>query len=239
MQRRLIGILALELTLAAFLAGAFAQTEVRGPDGEPILIYPAGSEPQPEPSPVLWDGSTAVFGSVRLDSLTKTVSATGWVNQTDGPIEVLACGKQGKVHESVFVLDLNPLDLQAALLLAGLKSGPPMSAVGEGPPQGDPLDVFVEWEVDGEIRRVRAEECIWQIQEGEALPESPWIFTGSMLRDGRFMAFAEESLVVNYWDPNAIVNLSHPHGADDDSLHANVRVLPPYGTPVRMFFVPR
>ena len=51
-----------------------------------------------------------------LDAAIKTVTTTGWVNQIAGPIEVLACGIQGKVHESIFVLALNPLDLQEALL---------------------------------------------------------------------------------------------------------------------------
>ncbi len=209
------------------------------PPPAPPVIYPAGSEPQPEPSPVLWDGPVARLGSVRVDSATKTVTATGWVNQTEGVIEVLACGPKGKIHESVFVLSLNPIDLQAALLLVGLQGGEPMPALGVGPPQGTPLDIFVEWQADGEPRRERAEAFVWQIREDAVLPDGPWIFTGSAVKEGRFMGFSEESLVVTYWDPYAIVNLAHPAGADDELLHANPRMVPPYGTPVSLHFVPR
>jgi len=234
MQRRQPCLFALGLILALAFTAAAQDTPPARPE-----VLPVGSEPQPEPSPVRWEGSVARIGAVTVDSAAKTVTATGWVNQTEGPIEVLACGPKGKTHESVFVLTLNPLDLQAALLLAGLKGGEPMSGLGEGPPRGSPLDIFVEWQTDGEPRRERAETFIRQINEDAVLPESPWIFTGSQIKDGRFMAFAEESFVVSYWDPYAVINLGHPLGADDEALHANPLAVPPYGTPVTMTFVPR
>lgn len=205
----------------------------------PPIIYRVGSEPQPDPSPVRWEGSTAFLGSVRLDSATKTVFATGWVNQVEGPIEVLACGPKGKVHESLFVLSLNPLDLQAALLLAGLKGGEPMPAIGEGPPQGAPVDLIVEWQADGETQSARAESFVWNVEADAVLPEIPWTFTGSMIKEGQFKALSEESLVVTYWDPYAIVNLPLPCGANDEILHVNTNAVPPYKTPVTFRFTPR
>lgn len=238
MHRCPLGILALGLILVS----ARAQEPAPAPAPEiepPPVIYPVGSEPQPEPSPVRWEGTAAVLGSVQLDSATKTVTATGWVNQIEGPIEVLACGIKGKVHESVFVLVLNPLDLQAALLLAGLKGGPPMPALGAGPPQGAPVDIFVEWQAGEETRKVRAESFVWNLEENAALPETPWTFTGSVVKDGQFKAFAEESLVVTYWDPYAIVNLPLPCGANDEILTVNTNTVPPYQTPVTFRFVPR
>ncbi|MGD9780897.1 MAG: YdjY domain-containing protein [Kiritimatiellia bacterium] len=237
MQRRPIGFLALGLALAlAAAARAFAQDA--GPADAPV-VYPVGSEPQPEPSPVRWEGPVAILGAVRLDSATKTVTATGWVNQIEGPIEVLACGPEGKVHESVFVLALNPLDLQAALLLAGLKGGEPMAEIGQGPPRGDPVDVFVDWQEGGEAKTARAESFVWNLEANAALPETSWTFTGSVVKDGQFKALAEESLVVTYWDPYAIVNLPLPCGANDEILAVNTNAAPPYQTPVAIRFVPR
>ena len=243
MQRRLVRLLALGLILAA---PAFAQDPAppSATNHQPLttnqpVIYPVGSEPQPEPSPVQWEGSVATLGSVKLDSATKTVSATGWVNQTSGPIEVLACGLAGKVHESVFVLALNPLDLQAALLLAGLKGGEPMAEIGQGPPNGAPVDVFVDWKSGDESKTARAESFVWNLEANAALPETPWTFTGSVIKDGQFKALAEESLVVTYWDPYAIVNLPLPCGANDEILSVNSNAVPPYQTPVTLRFVPR
>ncbi|MGD9612831.1 MAG: YdjY domain-containing protein [Kiritimatiellia bacterium] len=240
MHRRLVRLLALGLILAA---PAFAQDPAPTSDSPPPVstpqIYPVGSEPQPEPSPVRWEGQTAILGAVRLDSATKTVSATGWVNQIAGPIEVLACGPAGKVHESVFVLPVNALDLQAALLLAGLKGGDPMPALGQGPPNGAPVDVFVDWQAGDETKTARAESFVWNVETDSVLPDAPWTFTGSVVKDGQFKALAEESLVVTYWDPYAIVNVAHPAGANDELLVVNTNVVPEVKTPVSIRFVPR
>ena len=248
MQRRLVRLLALGLILALPALAQVPTTDLGSPTSDlgsrtspPSTppIYPVGSEPQPEPSPVQWEGTVATLGSVKLDSATKTVSATGWVNQTSGPIEVLACGPAGKVHESVFVLALNPLDLQAALLLAGLKGGEPMPEIGQGPPHGAPVDVFVDWTSGDEAKSARAESFVWNLEANAALPETPWTFTGSVVKDGQFKALAEESLVVTYWDPYAIVNLPLPCGGNDELLVANSNAVPPYQTPVTLRFVPR
>ena len=251
MQRRPLGFLALGL-IFTLAATAFAQEpapasppDSLSPVSRPLspepapAIYPVGSEPQPEPSPVRWEGPIAHLGAVQVDSLAKTVTATGWVNQTEGPIEVLACGLKGKVHESVFVLALNPLDLQAALLLAGLKGGAPMAAIGEGPPSGAPVDILVEWQDGEETKSARAETFVWNAENNAVLPETPWTFTGSVVKDGQFKALAEESLVVTYWDPYAIVNLPLPCGSNDEILSVNSHAVPPYETPVTFRFTPR
>ncbi len=238
MPRRPLGFLALGL-MFALPSSASAQAASAEAESATPVIYRVGEEPQPTPSPVRWERTTAHLGSVQVDSLTKIVTATGWVNQIEGPIEVLACGLKGKVHESVFVLALNPLDLQAALLLAGLKSGEPMSAIGEGAPKGSPVDIQVEWHTDGELRQARAESFVWNIQEKAALPETPWTFTGSVVQDGQFKALAEESLVVTYWDPYAILNIPLPCGSNDEILHVNTNTVPPYETPVTFRFIPR
>ena len=235
MLRTACAVFALGLILA--LPGWLASVDA-APDAAPI-IYRVGEEPQPEPSPVRWDNHIATLGAVRLDAATKTVIATGWVNQTDGAVEVLACGPKGKVHESVFVLALNPLDLQAALLLAGLKGGEPMPDIGVGPPNGSPLDIYVDWRQDGEARTARAETFLWNVQEDAVVPETPWTFTGSFVRDGQFKALVEESLVVTFWDPFAIIDLPLPCGADDEIIHVNSNAVPPVQTPITMRFVPR
>ena len=235
MHRRPIRLLALGLILA-FAAAASAQETTTN---DVPVVYPVGHEPQPEPSPVRWEGQTATLGDVRLDSATKTVTATGWVNQTSGAIEVLACGLAGKVHESVFVLPVNALDLQAALLLAGLKAGAPMPEIGQGPPNGSPVDLFVDWQADGATRTARAESFVWNVEANAVVPDAPWTFTGSVVTDGQFKAFAAESFVVTYWDPYAIVDLPLPCGANDEILAVNSNAVPPYQTPVTIRFVPR
>ena len=187
MLRTACAVFALGLILA--LPGWLAAVEA-APDAAPI-IYRVGEEPQPEPSPVRWDNHIATLGAVRLDAATKTVIATGWVNQTDGAVEVLACGPKGKVHESVFVLALNPLDLQAALLLAGLKGGEPMPDIGVGPPNGSPLDIYVDWRQDGEARTARAGLCVPSLwiagRRDRLVPASAMKWAAMQAPHGRFL----------------------------------------------------
>jgi len=199
---------------------------------------PATNSAGAPPAPVWVDG-LAVVGSVRVDPAARAVIATGWVNQVLGPIELLACGPGGKTHESVFVMDVNPLDLQPALLLLGLKPGTPPTALGQGQPVGPKLDIWIEWADQGTQRKERAERFVVNVENDKPLPKTPWIFTGSVFEEGEFKALAEESLVATYLDPWAIVNLPLACAANDEILTVNERLVPPVKTPVTFRIVAR
>jgi len=202
----------------------------------------AQGEESPPPSsatPPVWKNGVAILGSVRVDPKTRVVLADGWVNQVEGAIELLACGKGGKTHESVFVLDVNPLDLQTGLLLLGLETGTPPTGLGQGPPTGPELDIWVDWEVKGKRHTLPAERFILNVNTRKPLRHIPWLFTGSVIENGEFKALAEESLVATYWDPWAIINIGSACGMDDEILYVNTRVVPPLHTPITMRFQPR
>jgi hypothetical protein len=179
----------------------------------------------------------ATLGSVRVDAGTKTMMISGWVNQVSGAIELLACGPGGKTHESAFVLDCNPVDMQAGLLLLGLKPGTPSKGLGQGPPNGPALDIWVDWLEGSSSRSLRAESFVVNVENNrEPLPETPWTFTGSVVEEGEFKALAEESLIVTYWDPWAIINLPLPCGSNDEILSVNSNCVPALKTPVTFRF---
>ena len=197
--------------------------------------FSAVDRPTPPPPQPVWSNGLAVVGSVLVDPSNRTVIVQGYVNQTNGLVELLACGPNGKTHESVFVLRASPLDLQVGLLLLGLKPGTPPKDVGVGPaPRGTSLDLWVEWQQNGRPQQRRAEEFIWNEQEKRVLPTTPWIFTGSVIEKGFFRALAEDSHIATYWDPWAIINLPLACGADDHILYVNDQTVPPLGTPVRL-----
>lgn len=179
------------------------------------------------------------LGTVQLDADARMVVATGFVNQVEGAIELLVCGPGGKTHESVFVMQAHAMDLQTALLLVGLKPGEPRQELGEGPPRGPRVDLWVTW-LDAEGRRMAqpAEFFAYNIETGKVLPFTGWAFTGSVVIDGQFKALAEESFAVTYWDPWAILNIRNDVGADDEVLAVNRAVVPPLHTPVTFLMVP-
>lgn len=178
----------------------------------------------------------ARIGSVRIYPAEHALVVTGWVNQVSGPVELLACGPDGKTHESVFVLAANPLDLQTALLLLDLRPGTPPASLGKGTPQGPALDLWVHWSSGPSNMQARAESFLLNLRTREPLPETPWLFSGSAVDNGKFMALMEESLVATFWDPWAIVNLPLACGARDDLLVVNTNTVPPLQTPVRIRF---
>jgi hypothetical protein len=168
------------------------------------------------------------------------VVATGYVNQVAEAIELLICGPGGKTHESAFVMQAHALDLQTALILLGLEPGPPHAELGEGPPRGPIVDIWVQWtDESGKQHTAPAETFAIEVETGKALPHTGWAFTGSIVQDGRFMALAEESFAATYWDPWAILNIRNDVGADDEALAVNRNRIPPLGTPVRFLLVPR
>lgn len=215
------------VAIAVFICAGCATAEVAQ----------APAEPKP---PALDPGRWKSLRTVSVDPDVRAVIATGFVNQVEGAIELLICGPGGKTHESVFVMQAHPMDLQTALLLLNLEPGPPRSELGEGPPLGPTVDIWVQWEDDqGRTVSHPAETFAYNIETKEVLPHSGWAFTGSVVIDGQFKALAEESFAATYWDPWAILNILNEVGANDEILAVNRALVPPLGTPVRFVIVPR
>ena len=220
MQRLVVAVLCGTFLLG--VGGATAQSTGVVADVQPSQMVP------------MWDGNSVRVGAARVYPDTRTVVVSGWVNQVSGAIELLACGKGGKTHESIFVLNVDPVHLQTALLLLGLKPGTPPTGLGQGQPAGPGQELWVDWQQDGEAKTARAETFVYDAQAKSALPETPWIFTGSIFLEGEFKASAEESLVVTYWDPWAIINIALSCGTNDEILIVNTNTVPPLKTPVSM-----
>lgn len=175
-------------------------------------------------------------GSVEIDPVSRCVIVTGRVNLVTGYVELLVCGEDGKRHESVFVADLNPLDLQTALILLGHRAGDPMARLGEGPPNGTPMILWVAWtDAKGRPRAERGERFLRRLRGERELPDLPWIFTGSTFEEGKYMARAEESWIATYWDPWAVVNIGHEAGSDDEALMIETTRVPPLHAPVTLY----
>jgi len=184
-------------------------------------------------------------GTVLLDARKKTVRLRGKVNMDEGgPIELLACLPEGKVHESVFVVECRPMDLQVALLLLGLSAGRnPAFQYAEGDPDrdkppGDPLWLLAEWneEVDGKKRhrRERAERFLYNVRKDTPVQHAEWAFLGSEVYRQGFGADLTGTVVTTYHDPVAVLELAHETVNDDIFYHVNDRLCPARDTPVEL-----
>lgn len=156
--------------------------------------------PAPAPSPLERVGPNVIrIGSILVDTARNEFSVDGVVNDVT-VLEFLANTKGGwKAYESALELETNAVNFNVACLLIGLD---PSGAVlarrqfDERPPQGHPVELFVEWDDNGQRRRVRAEQLIYNRTTGQTFAEGPWVFTGSAFFDGnRYMAETEGVLV--------------------------------------------
>jgi hypothetical protein len=174
------------------------------------------------------------IGNALINTAKGSVTLKGWVNMSEGLIELLACGPRGKKHESVLILDVEPYHLQVALLMLGLEPGGGLSFQGDPKtPKGDSLYVYVSWEKrDGNHMRVRGEDLVYNIKENKTMPQTEWVFSGSRFINNVFMASVEQSFITTFHDPNTIIDNPLTSGGDDTLYEVNKKLVPPVNTPV-------
>jgi hypothetical protein len=179
------------------------------------------------------------LGKADIDLNKKTVTLYGKVNMTAGIIELFACTKIGKVHESALVMDIEPIHLQTALILLGLEfiggiryQGDPMT------PKGDRVQIWVEWKSGNETKRYRAEDLVYDKPRQSSMPHTDWIFTGSSIKNGFFMSQGTGTLITTYHDPYTILDNPLPEGGDDTVYIVNSQLIPPKGTEIKMIITP-
>ena len=157
--------------------------------------------PLPAPSPVERLGPGLVrVGNIRVDTAKKELSVDGVVNDAR-VLEFLANTKDGwKAYESALELNTNAVNFNVACLLIGLdNAGAVVSRFQFDPlpPQGHPLEMFVEWDSGGKRRRIRAEQLVYSRVTKQTLTEGPWVYTGSVFdtENKTYMAETEGTLV--------------------------------------------
>lgn len=180
--------------------------------------------------------SPGVFevGGCRLSKAEGWVQFDAAVNMNQGLLEYLIVSESGKLHESLLRTTVDPYALQLAFLLIGLEgTSQPLSAQGDRKtPTGDRVTVLVRVRDDTSVREVPIER--WVRVKDKVLDHVPWVFTGSVIVDGVFMASVEKSIMAVYHDPVALIDHALEEGAEDEIWFANEKTVPPVGTPVEV-----
>ena len=140
---------------------------------------------------------------INVEEWSVDVNAT--VALRDGLLELVACTKDTKEHESIVAIEAKPSHIHAALLLLGAEPGNPAvrKIVGEGPdsrfidlpPRGGMVDVYLvldtpdgkkEYPITEFIEMARDEydyagNPVEHEKEAEPFPSHSFMFTGSVL----------------------------------------------------------
>lgn len=98
---------------------------------------------------------------IEIHPAERVVDVDAEVCLDEGALELIACTKDSKEHESIVVLHARPCHVHAALLLLGARNGHPamrrpldeeMTRWEDLPPKGDPIDVSIAWKQEDGTR---------------------------------------------------------------------------------------
>jgi len=131
--------------LSLFVVPAVAQeppTELPDASGK---AAETGATPEPARKSIKLPG-------LLIDFQKRCVDVESTICLDEGMLELVACTKESKEHESIVAIDAKALHVHTALLALGARSGNPAmrKPIGEGgtrwidiPPRGDPVDVYL------------------------------------------------------------------------------------------------
>lgn len=178
-------------------------------------------------------------GKVRLDKEKRTITLPASVNMREGNIEYVLVHTTGKVHESLFKTDAEPYHVNLAFLLLGAKGGIVKTKTPEKKTSeinGDRVEVFVAWtnETTKAESRLRAEDFIWDVGHKQAASRDGWIYNGSRIIDGIFLAQRDGSMISTIADPDSLMNNPRSGRDNDDAWLVNTTNTPPVNTTVQV-----
>jgi hypothetical protein len=202
------------------------------PQGVPLAGWPYSTNmPLKQVGPGLFE-----IGKVRLDKDRKTISFPAVLNMNEALIEYLVVTSAGKVHESLLRTDTEPWHVHLAMLLLGAQGAGTNSFPEDHnrPLPGDKISIEVSWKARGKEKRHRAEELVYDRTKKSAMRKSQWIYTGSKVIDGTFIAQRDGSVISLIEDAEALVNNPLPGRDNDDNWQVNAVGFPPLESSVQV-----
>ncbi len=183
----------------------------------------------------------------------KWVVLAGTLNLDHGPadgLEVLACLKDGKNHESLIRLDTNLGQLVKATSIAalGLGDGQPAPESSGIPARGTPVSLTVRWQnAEQKWVSVAASSLVRDRVVDRPFPALPFVYVGSRFEtvfvngpEGKvqqrevFMLDATRSIAVNFDEPDALLASPFPGAGLDQRFETYGAICPPAGTVVQL-----
>jgi hypothetical protein len=207
------------------------------------------AEPRPDASAATSDGLVKLSKSndVWLDTMRKAVVVDGQVCLQKGLLEMFACPKGTKEHESILSLNCKAEEVHAGLLAVGGTPGTPVSFdPAYKPATGQIIDVYVLWKDEaGKKQQARGQDWVRETKSQRAMTYD-WVFAGSgFWKDEEtgqqhYKANGGDLVCVSNF-PTAMLDLpiESSQANTDLMFEAFTEHVPPRGTSVRVVFIPR
>jgi hypothetical protein len=183
---------------------------------------------------------------VWIDPQRKLVVVDGEVAVREAGLEMFACPKGSKEHESVIAVNSNAQLVHAGLLVVGAIAGHPVQFDPKYvPATGTTVDIFVLWQDDKGKHKVRAQEWVKDTKTGEEMKHD-WVFGGSgfwtdpTTGEKYYHADGGDFICLSNFS-TATLDLPIESSQTNDALlfSAFTERIPPRGTKVRLVLIPR
>lgn len=176
----------------------------------------------------------------------KLVIVDGEVCLRKGVLEMFACPRNSKEHESIVTVDAMPSLVHQALVDVGAKAGSPVSFEPEyKPASGTPIKIMVAYvDEEGQRRAEPAQEWIKNSKTGKPM-EHGWVFAGSFTRKGNdgkthYMGNEGDFICVSNF-PTATLDVPIKSSQQNNFLlfECRTEAIPKLKTKVRLVLIPQ
>ena len=173
-----------------------------------------------------------------------------------GAVEYLVCGRNGKEYESIIVVEATAKEIYDALEKLDVAVGTPPGYDDEKdeptPPTGTEFLIYAEWKIEAAdfkdkeylVRRVRAEDLIFNVKTKKPMSRVAWIYSGSRIvadldsddEDAMMpQAFMSNDLVaLRRFDASALFQNPLLESEEENIYKKNDALLPKGGTPITL-----
>jgi hypothetical protein len=219
--------------------------------GEATDVVVETERPRPTPPPKLPppEGARRLHPDfdVWLDEKDRVVLVDGNISLREGMLEMFACLRGTKEHESIISANTRASVVHAALIALGADPGTPVEFVPMyKPPTGPEIEILVQWiDEDGNEETVRAQELIKDIRTEKAMTHA-FVFAGSLFwkdsETGREYYLAEQGdfiCVSNFGTAMIDIPVESSQSLEQLAFAAFTERIPPLGTPVRLILKPK
>jgi hypothetical protein len=183
---------------------------------------------------------------VWIDTKNKQVVLEGEVCLREGVLEMFACLKGTKEHESVVSVKTKAYLVHAALLALGAKSGTPVKFRPEYvSATGPEVEVMVFWtDEEGKAQKAKAQDWVRDLGTKKKM-KHPWVFSGSIFskspETGEEKYGAEQGYLIcvsNFSTAMLDLPVESSDKADGLLFEAFTENIPPRGTKVTIVLTP-
>ena len=196
------------------------------------------------------DADNYTIGKVSLNKKTQEVSFPAISNGQDDIIEFVLVNDFGKTHETLFISEIKASSLNIAMKLIHYKEskelfmmfgkdGQPLNQLHEEPPEikkAARFDIFVRWKDGEKENELHVNQLIKNGDTEQAAKIKPYIYNGSYLVEGNFMADISGDIIAIFTNPTSLANFSNEGRSDDTQWTPMMKLLPKKDTPVTLIF---